>query len=124
MSGAAIGRFTHDGLFYSSDEELPTAAVPFLRAGLDADETVMLVCTQRNAALLTQALDADPSITFPAPVHRPPGAARPARGVCRIGPAVSHGGRLRPRGPKATTRRTRGGDCGWSATCATTLPSR
>jgi anti-sigma regulatory factor (Ser/Thr protein kinase) len=57
-----VRRFTHDALYYGADEELVAAAVPFLQAGLDAGERAVLVCTERNAALLTAALGDDPRV--------------------------------------------------------------
>jgi anti-sigma regulatory factor (Ser/Thr protein kinase) len=53
----AVGRFTHEALYYGTDEELVAAAVPFLRAGLESGERAVLVCTERNATLLSEALD-------------------------------------------------------------------
>ena len=55
-------QYIHDALLYGSDEELLGDAVPFLRSGLDAGETVMMACTEPTAALLTEALDDDPRI--------------------------------------------------------------
>lgn len=52
----------HDVLFYGSDTELLAAAVPFLQAGLAADEAVVLMCNDRNNQLLAEALDRDPRI--------------------------------------------------------------
>ena len=54
-----MGRFIHDALHYGEDAELAAALVPFLRAGLDAGERAVLVCADRNAALLTEALGSD-----------------------------------------------------------------
>lgn len=52
----------HDVLFYRSDAELLAAAVPFLQAGLAADEAVVLMGNDRNNQLLAEALDRDPRI--------------------------------------------------------------
>jgi anti-sigma regulatory factor (Ser/Thr protein kinase) len=54
--------YSHDALFIDSEDELVSGAVPFLRAGLDADETAVLVCTPPRAALLREALGEDPRI--------------------------------------------------------------
>jgi anti-sigma regulatory factor (Ser/Thr protein kinase) len=62
VSTAATGGYVHDALFYGSDDELLAAAVPFVRAGLDAGDNVVLVCAERNTALLTEALGRDPRI--------------------------------------------------------------
>lgn len=59
---AATDSFLHDALFYSSDDELLAAAVPFLRAGLDLGGLAMVVCMPRNAALLADGLDGDPRL--------------------------------------------------------------
>jgi len=51
-----MGRYQHEALYYGADEELMAAAVPFLRAGLANGERAVLVCTDRKAALLSEAL--------------------------------------------------------------------
>jgi anti-sigma regulatory factor (Ser/Thr protein kinase) len=51
-----VGRYTHEALLYGADDELVAAAVPFLREGLAAGERAVLVCTDHNAALLSDAL--------------------------------------------------------------------
>jgi anti-sigma regulatory factor (Ser/Thr protein kinase) len=56
--------FVHDALYYGSDEQLLETAVPFLRAGIDAGETVLVVSTDHNATLLNEALDRDSRIVF------------------------------------------------------------
>lgn len=38
--------------------------MPFLRAGIDAGETVLVVCTDRSATLLNEALDGDARVVF------------------------------------------------------------
>ena len=53
---AARDRLVHDALLYGSDNELLRDIVPFLRAGLDAGETVMMACTEPTATLLIDAL--------------------------------------------------------------------
>ena len=62
MNDAATGSYLHDALFYSSDDELLAATVPFLRAGLDLGELAMVVCTPRNTALLADGLNGDPRL--------------------------------------------------------------
>jgi anti-sigma regulatory factor (Ser/Thr protein kinase) len=57
-------QYIYDALLYGSDEELLGDAVPFLRAGLDAGETVTVICTERPAALLRAALGGDPRVRF------------------------------------------------------------
>jgi DcmR-like sensory protein len=52
MSTRTSGGYVHHALFYDSTEALLTGAVPFLRAGLDGGEDVVLVCRERNNALL------------------------------------------------------------------------
>ncbi len=54
--------YVHDALYYGSDEELLAVAVPFLRAGLAAGERAVLICTDRDAALLAAALGGDPRV--------------------------------------------------------------
>ena len=53
---AARDRLVHDALLYGSDNELLRDIVPFLRAGLDVGETVMMACTEPTATLLIDAL--------------------------------------------------------------------
>lgn len=62
MTSAAERGHDHDVLFHGSDVELLAAAVPFLQAGLAADEAVLLVCKDHNNQLLAEALDRDPRI--------------------------------------------------------------
>src|SRR2546425_5323076 len=56
--GAGTG-LVHDALFYSADDELVATAAPFLRAGIEAGDQTLLVCTEHNTALLAEALDHD-----------------------------------------------------------------
>jgi anti-sigma regulatory factor (Ser/Thr protein kinase) len=58
------GGYVHDALLYGADEELLRDAVPFLRAGVAAGETTMVVGTDRTAALLRDGLDGDPRVKF------------------------------------------------------------
>ena len=59
-----IGGYAHDALLYGSDQELLSDAVAFVRAGVDAGETTMVVCTEPTSALLRAALDGDPRVVF------------------------------------------------------------
>jgi anti-sigma regulatory factor (Ser/Thr protein kinase) len=54
----------HHALFYDSTDALLTAAVPFLRAGLDAGEAAVLVCRRDRNALLADALGDHPRLTI------------------------------------------------------------
>jgi len=68
--------FVHDAFFYSADDELVRGAVPFLRDGIAAGDTAMIVCGTRHAALLARAVD-DPRLRVVAPgeiYQRPTGA--------------------------------------------------
>jgi len=68
---------THDAFVYDSDEMLLSGAVPFLQAGLDCDDTVVVVCSYRKNALLAAALGNDPRVRFltqRSVYQRPPGA--------------------------------------------------
>ena len=53
----ASAGFAHDALIYGSDDEYVDAVVPFLEAGLAAGETVRVVSTPHNTALLRAAMD-------------------------------------------------------------------
>jgi anti-sigma regulatory factor (Ser/Thr protein kinase) len=83
-SGAVTGTgFVHDALFFASDEDLVAAAVPYLRAGLEAGERALLVCHPHreqvlNAALRDEAGAADAarvSVVPAADVYQRPAAA-------------------------------------------------
>jgi anti-sigma regulatory factor (Ser/Thr protein kinase) len=67
--------YVHDALFYASDDELLTAAVPFLSEGLAKNETVLLECRGHVNELLTTALDDDPRVVC---LPRPGSSGRPA----------------------------------------------
>jgi anti-sigma regulatory factor (Ser/Thr protein kinase) len=62
MSVVSTDGCIHDAFFYDSDDELLTATVPFLRAGLDQGDTVVVVCSDRKNGLLVDALEDDPRI--------------------------------------------------------------
>lgn len=65
MTAAPDRDFAHDGLYFSTDDELVRAVVPFLRAGLgNADEAVLLACSVHNFTLLTEAVGDDPDVRF------------------------------------------------------------
>jgi anti-sigma regulatory factor (Ser/Thr protein kinase) len=49
-------QYIHDAFVYSSDEEMVTAAAPFLQEGIDANEAAVVVCADRNVELLSDAL--------------------------------------------------------------------
>ena len=58
------GVYVHDALLYDADQELLGDAVPFLRAGVEAGETVLVACTEPTSALLREALDGQPGVGF------------------------------------------------------------
>jgi anti-sigma regulatory factor (Ser/Thr protein kinase) len=58
LHGAPAG-FQHDAFVYASDEEFVRLAVPFVRAGLAAGETVVAVVPAERIALLRAALGAE-----------------------------------------------------------------
>lgn len=55
---AGVG-FQHEALIFGSDEEYLAAAVPFLRAGLEAGDPTLLSVSQRHRELLDGELGAD-----------------------------------------------------------------
>ena len=68
MSGGALsnvdtdrsgGSLTHQALLYGSEEEFVTAAVPFIRDGLDRGDPVRVAATSRNTGWLKVALGVD-----------------------------------------------------------------
>lgn len=57
--GVTARGFVHDALFFDSDDDLVAAAVPYLRAGLEAGQRALLVCRpQREQVLQTALYDA------------------------------------------------------------------
>jgi anti-sigma regulatory factor (Ser/Thr protein kinase) len=63
--GLASGSvFSHDVLIHDCDDQLLDTVVPFLRAGLDAGECVVVCCTPPTADLLRRDLDSDPRVAF------------------------------------------------------------
>ncbi|MGC1211160.1 MAG: sensor histidine kinase [Micromonospora sp.] len=67
MTPAAGAPNRHHALFYASPQELLAAAVPFLRAGLDGDEAIVLVCSDEINELLADGLAADPRLVIMPP---------------------------------------------------------
>jgi hypothetical protein len=61
--------------------------VPFLRAGVDAGETVMVACAERMAALLTDALDGDPRVEL---VTSPEGFRRTPQAILAYQQLLEH----------------------------------
>jgi hypothetical protein len=57
------GEHVGEAVLYAADKELVGVAGPFLRAGLAAGDAVLLVCTDRRNALLTEAVEHDPRLT-------------------------------------------------------------
>jgi len=58
----AIGRYTHDALFFDSPGQLTDVAVPFLLEGLAAGEAAVVATSTGIANLLRQAVDGDPRV--------------------------------------------------------------
>ena len=58
----AIGRYTHDALFFDSPGQLTDVAVPFLLEGLAAGEAAVVATSTGTANLLRQAVDGDPRV--------------------------------------------------------------
>jgi hypothetical protein len=58
----SAGGYIHDALLYDSTDELAAAAVPFLMDGLAAGDAAVIATSTRTAALLTEAIDADPRV--------------------------------------------------------------
>jgi hypothetical protein len=51
--------FAHEGFSFSTDDELLSRVVPFVREGLERDEPVLVVAGERVRTLLTEQLGAD-----------------------------------------------------------------
>jgi anti-sigma regulatory factor (Ser/Thr protein kinase) len=58
------GGLVHDALLFGSEDELVSAMVPFVRGGLKQGDRTMVVATDRTAAVLSDALHADPRVTY------------------------------------------------------------
>jgi anti-sigma regulatory factor (Ser/Thr protein kinase) len=83
-TGAATGRegFVHEALYYGSDEEFLSVAVPFLRDGVAAGEPAMAVLGEHNAALVRSALPRSARVEYTSGSDmyaRPAGAIRAYR---------------------------------------------
>jgi anti-sigma regulatory factor (Ser/Thr protein kinase) len=63
-----------EALVFADDRELVDVAAPFLAAGLEAGEAVVLVCAEPRRTLLTDAVGSDPRLVGLAPpqVYRRP----------------------------------------------------
>jgi anti-sigma regulatory factor (Ser/Thr protein kinase) len=64
--------FIHDALLYDSPDELAAVAAAFLCDGLDAGDAAVVATGPRTAALVTEAVDADPRVHVlgPSDVYR------------------------------------------------------
>lgn len=51
------GRFRHQALFYRSEREFLDGTVPFIRAGVEAGEPVLVAVCERKAGLIRSRLD-------------------------------------------------------------------
>jgi anti-sigma regulatory factor (Ser/Thr protein kinase) len=62
----------HDALLYDTADELATVAASFLLNGLAADDAAVVAAGPRTAALVTDAVDADPRVRMlsPSEVYR------------------------------------------------------
>lgn len=56
--------YVHEAIFVGSEEELVTAAVPFLREALDAGEPVGVACSAATNAVLCTELENDPRVVL------------------------------------------------------------
>ena len=56
--------YVHEAIFVGSEEELVTAAVPFLREGLEAGEAVGVACSEATNAVLCSQLANDPRVAL------------------------------------------------------------
>src|SRR5215510_7241408 len=53
------GPMRHEAMFYAGDEGFVTGALPFVAAGLDSGEPVLVAVPEANGVLLRSALGAD-----------------------------------------------------------------
>jgi anti-sigma regulatory factor (Ser/Thr protein kinase) len=51
--------YTHEALFFGSQKDLVDAATPFIAAGLDAGDDVVMACTETNNDALLEAVGRD-----------------------------------------------------------------
>jgi anti-sigma regulatory factor (Ser/Thr protein kinase) len=56
------GGYPHDALLFDTRDQLVDVAVPFLLAGLDADEGAVIATSRPTAELLCEAIDGDPRV--------------------------------------------------------------
>lgn len=73
----AVPGYIHDAFVYSTDEEMVTGAAGFLQEGIDADEAAVVICSERNAEILSRALDSNGKVAMlaqPDVYHRVPDA--------------------------------------------------
>ncbi|HZC25798.1 MAG TPA: sensor histidine kinase [Actinopolymorphaceae bacterium] len=96
MTRPPTAGYVHEALFYSSDDELLTTAVPFLSEGLAQDETVIVQCRDAVNRLLGAALEEDPRVAY---LPRPGSSGRPARLMAKVRDSLrearDHGIRVR-----------------------------
>jgi len=64
MAGDASAGYVHDALFYGSTKELVAAATSFLRAGLEAGDDVVVVCTEEHNHAISDAMGANADLTY------------------------------------------------------------
>jgi anti-sigma regulatory factor (Ser/Thr protein kinase) len=64
MSTGTNDQLTHEALFYDSDEEFLDSVVPFVRAGLETGDHVVLVCPSRTENLLAAELARDSRVAY------------------------------------------------------------
>ena len=74
MSAGAAAResgptFSHDALLYAGDEEFLAGTVPFIRAGIEAGEPVLVAVDTGKIALLESELSADAAYVHFADMH-------------------------------------------------------
>lgn len=81
MTASQAAGYVHEALFYSSDDELLTTAVPFLSEGLAENETVLVQCRDAINRLLGAALEEDPRVAY---MPRPGSSGRPARLLAQV----------------------------------------
>jgi anti-sigma regulatory factor (Ser/Thr protein kinase) len=59
VAAAKLDAFVHEALFYSGDDDFVRGTEPFVRAGLEADEPVLVVLQPPKIALLRDAIGRD-----------------------------------------------------------------
>lgn len=63
MRSVACTGYRHDALYVASPAELLAEVVPFLRSGIDAGESAVVICREATNRLLLDALDDDRRVT-------------------------------------------------------------